>query len=176
MCLLRGTDWVFKFLWFCSTKGFSTAFPYCTANRWRNSILLQLQRDCKNQPCHERPVWTGEKYLAPSGTRSPDHPVRSQSLYQPTDGPEYTAKPTFPWRRPKIPFLKSDFLEGYFIKQLRPFRESQRLSIPWQYYFRFLKQNCQLALHYIHRSFLRPNIDLNWLYKYDRNRLACHCY
>jgi hypothetical protein len=28
------------------------------------------------------PVWTGEEYLAPTGIRSPDRPVRSQSLYR----------------------------------------------------------------------------------------------
>ena len=98
-------------------------------------------------------------------------PRTIQSLYPPTDGPERTAKITFPRRSPKIRFLKSDFLEGYFIKQLRLFCESKRLSLPWQYYFRFLTQNCQLALRYIHRSFLRPNIDPNRLYKYYINRL-----
>ena len=44
--------------------------------------LLQLKRKCKHQPCHDRPVWTGEENLAPSGTRSLDHPARSQSLYR----------------------------------------------------------------------------------------------
>ena len=28
------------------------------------------------------PVWTGAENLAPTGIRSPDQPVRSQSLYQ----------------------------------------------------------------------------------------------
>jgi hypothetical protein len=28
------------------------------------------------------PVWTGAENLAPTGTRSPDHPARSQSLYR----------------------------------------------------------------------------------------------
>ena len=28
------------------------------------------------------PVWTGGENLAPTGIRSPDHPARSQSLYQ----------------------------------------------------------------------------------------------
>ena len=27
------------------------------------------------------PVWTGSKYLAPTGIRSPDHPATSESLY-----------------------------------------------------------------------------------------------
>jgi hypothetical protein len=28
------------------------------------------------------PVWTAAKYLAPTGIRSPDRPVRSESLYR----------------------------------------------------------------------------------------------
>jgi hypothetical protein len=36
------------------------------------------------------PVWTGAENLAPTGIQPPDHPARSQSLYQLSyTGPQY---------------------------------------------------------------------------------------
>jgi len=104
-CAVRG--WVFKFVPLDSRKRFSTAFPYCTANRRRNCMLLQVQRDCKHQSCHERLVWTGEEKSLPfrdsiPGPPSPQPVAIPTELNQPTDGPDYAAKTTFPRLSPKI--------------------------------------------------------------------------
>ena len=98
--------------------------------------LLQLKRNCKHQPCQDRPVWTDEENLVPSGTRSPDHPARSQSLYRLSYPSPPTVlgtqwKPLFRDVRRKSRFWSQISWKSYCINQLCPFRESKRISLPW---------------------------------------------